>query len=156
MRKGRCPFFYSFPAGCTWFLLEKVIQNYEVVETLPCLIDDSCPFTFRHRPIYVRLSQMTSEVFCDGLSCGGEEYRTRGSHLRSRSTMNICNSTMSDIMESGYIKISEPHHLDRLKMLSASVRDGTYTCRCRNTSRNHQKRRMPQHTPFRIHMTQLL
>ena len=67
---------------------------------------------------------MTSEVFCDGLSGGGEEYRTRGSHLRSRSTMNICNSTMSDIMESGYIKISEPHHLDRLKMLSASVRDG--------------------------------
>ena len=117
-------FFCSSPAGLTWFLLEKVIQNYEVVETLPCLIDDSCPFKFRHRPIYVRLSQMTSEVFCDGLSCGGEEYRTRGSHLRSRSTMNICNSTMSDIMESGYIKISEPHHLDRLKMLSASVRDG--------------------------------
>ena len=67
---------------------------------------------------------MTSEVFCDGLSGGGEEYRTRGSHLRSRSTMNICNSTMSDIMESGYIKISESHHLDRLKMLSASVRNG--------------------------------
>ena len=31
---------------------------------------------------------------------------------------------MSDTMESRYIKISEPHHLDRLKMLIASVRDG--------------------------------
>ena len=117
-------FFLFFPDGTHLILAGKIIQNYEVVETLPCLIDDSCPFKFRHRSIYVRLSQMTSEVFCDGLSGGGEEYRTRGSHLRSRSTMNICNSTMSDIMESGYIKISEPHHLDRLKMLSASVRDG--------------------------------
>ena len=63
-------FFCSSPAGLTWFLLEKVIQNYEVVETLPCLIDDSCPFKFRHRPVYVRLSQMTSEVFCVRLRGG--------------------------------------------------------------------------------------
>ena len=106
--------------GFSYTILDRIA---EVVKAFPCLYFRA-RLTFRHRPIYVRLSQMTSEVFCDGLSCGGEEYRTRGSHLRSRSTMNICNSTMSDIMESGYIKISEPHHLDRLKMLSASVRDG--------------------------------
>ena len=101
-------------------VLDRII---EIVEAFPCLYF-RVRLTFRHRLVYVRLSQMTSEVFCDGLSGGGKEYRTRGSHLRSRSTMNICNSTMSDIMESGYIKISEPHHLDRLKMLIASVRDG--------------------------------
>ena len=33
---------------------------------------------------FVRLSQMTSEVFCAGLSGVGEEYRARGSHLRPR------------------------------------------------------------------------
>jgi len=31
-------------------------------------------------------------------------------------------------MESGHNKISEPHHLDRLKMLNASVRDGQWPC----------------------------
>ena len=31
---------------------------------------------------FVRLSQMTSEVFCAGISGVGEEYRARGSHLR--------------------------------------------------------------------------
>ena len=56
----------------------------------PASFDDSCPFKFRHRLVYVRLSQMTSEVFCDGLSGGGKEYRTRGSHLRSRSISDIC------------------------------------------------------------------
>ena len=33
---------------------------------------------------FVRLSQMTSEVFCAGISGVGEEYRARGSHLRPR------------------------------------------------------------------------
>ena len=47
--------------------------------------DDSCPFKFRHRHVYVRLSQMTSEVFCASLSGGGKEYRARGSHLRPSS-----------------------------------------------------------------------
>ena len=41
-----------------------------------------------------------------------------------RSIMSICNIMRGDTMESGHNKISEPHHLDRLKMLSASVRDG--------------------------------
>ena len=44
--------------------------------------DDFGPFKFRHRHVYVRLSQMTSEVFCASLSGGGKEYRARGSHLR--------------------------------------------------------------------------
>ena len=43
-------------------------------------------------------------------------------------------------MESGYNKISEPHHLDRLKMLIASVRDGQARSRCRNTSRTRNLR----------------
>ena len=48
----------------------------------PASFDNSCPFKFRHRHAYVRLSQMTSEVFCASLSGGGKEYRARGSHLR--------------------------------------------------------------------------
>ena len=99
-------------------------------------------------------------------------------------------------MESGHNKISEPHHLGLLKMLSASVRDGHtrvgVETRAGHENRGrgrisqllqfclkscpkessplsqrsihqicsqklqHQKRRMPQHTPFQIHMTQLL
>ena len=41
-----------------------------------------------------------------------------------RSIMSICNIMRGDTMESGHNKISEPHHLGLLKMLSASVRDG--------------------------------
>ena len=37
---------------------------------------------------------------------------------------NKCSTTMGDTMESGHIKIYEPHHLGLLKMLSASVLDG--------------------------------
>ena len=62
---------------------------------------------------------MASEVFCVSLS-GGKEYRARGSHLRPRSTMGICSIMRGDTMESGHNKISEPHHLDLLKMLIAS------------------------------------
>ena len=99
-------------------------------------------------------------------------------------------------MESGHNKISEPHHLGLLKMLSASVRDGHTRAgvetRAGHENRGrgrisqllqfclkscpkeisplsqrsihqicsqelqHQKRRMPQHTPFQIHIFQLL
>ena len=88
----------------------------------------------------VRPSQMTSEVFCGGLSGGVKNTVPAGRICALVLLVAYSYSAMSDTMESGYIKISEPHHLDRLKMLIASVRDGQARSRCRNTSRTRNLR----------------
>ena len=67
---------------------------------------------------------MTSEVFCGGLSGGVKNTVPAGRICGLVLLVAYSYSAMSDTMESGYIKISEPHHLGLLKMLSASVRDG--------------------------------
>ena len=56
-----------------------------------------------------------------------------------RSIMSICNIMRGDTMESGHNKISEPHHLGLLKMLSASVRDG-HTRASVETRAGHENR----------------
>ena len=52
---------------------------------------------------------------------------------------NKCSTTTGDTMESGHIKIYEPHHLGLLKMLSASVLDGQ-TCPGVETRAGHENR----------------
>ena len=87
-----CAFFDAVVLDCIFdeccaaigdcFPLDMILDRIaEVVKSFPCLYFH-VRLVFRHRHVYVRLSQMTSEVFCASLSGGGKEYRARGSHLR--------------------------------------------------------------------------